>query len=323
MLWDDFMTYTPNTVIVSQSVGVTLGSQAGTITNAGAFEVGVEYYIMSLGTTDFRTIGALTNLVGLNFTATGAGTGTGTAVATTQKKYGLSDKTFLIFDLAGLSTPFTDLTLRLKRGSGGGNDWATPMRLLALIGTPADMNNIVASDYRAFITRVVHSIYITAVDEVWEALQFNDDGLAYVNAHLGEKVCFVIGVEVDLENSEPSWESFKFASTVYENTDPNKPRLSTTTPATISDRGFVWDDASHADPGDTAPGATDYPDSYAEGSGDLGSFTTTITGLTPATTYYLRAWVKNTDDNYAYGEELSFVSGLAIPTVLTLPATHV
>jgi hypothetical protein len=39
----------------------------------------VEYEIVFLGTTDFTTIGAPSNTVGITFTATGPGTGTGTA----------------------------------------------------------------------------------------------------------------------------------------------------------------------------------------------------------------------------------------------------
>jgi hypothetical protein len=46
---------------------------------AGSFVVGVEYKILTIGTTDFTLIGASTNTVGLYFTASGVGTGTGTA----------------------------------------------------------------------------------------------------------------------------------------------------------------------------------------------------------------------------------------------------
>lgn len=46
---------------------------------AGSFVVGVEYKILTIGTTDFTLIGATANTVGLYFTATGTGTGDGTA----------------------------------------------------------------------------------------------------------------------------------------------------------------------------------------------------------------------------------------------------
>jgi len=48
---------------------------------AGSFLTGISYTIVSVGTTDFTTIGAVSNTVGLIFTATGPGTGTGTATS--------------------------------------------------------------------------------------------------------------------------------------------------------------------------------------------------------------------------------------------------
>ena len=48
-------------------------------TTAGAFVVGVDYTITSVGSTDFTLIGASKNEVGQYFTATGVGSGTGTA----------------------------------------------------------------------------------------------------------------------------------------------------------------------------------------------------------------------------------------------------
>ncbi len=46
---------------------------------AGQFQVGEEYIITELGDTDFTSIGALENKVGVKFVATGAGAGTGSA----------------------------------------------------------------------------------------------------------------------------------------------------------------------------------------------------------------------------------------------------
>jgi hypothetical protein len=46
---------------------------------AGHFLTGVQYQIVSVGTTDFTLIGASSNTVGVIFTATGLGSGTGTA----------------------------------------------------------------------------------------------------------------------------------------------------------------------------------------------------------------------------------------------------
>lgn len=53
--------------------------------NAGSFIVGVEYKIVTVGTTNFTLIGASANTVGLFFTATGVGSGTGTASLETRE----------------------------------------------------------------------------------------------------------------------------------------------------------------------------------------------------------------------------------------------
>jgi hypothetical protein len=47
---------------------------------AGAFVIGQQYTIRTLGNTDFTLIGAVANTVGVLFTATGAGSGTGVAI---------------------------------------------------------------------------------------------------------------------------------------------------------------------------------------------------------------------------------------------------
>jgi hypothetical protein len=49
------------------------------IVSAGAFIVGKQYQIVSLGNTNFTAIGAASNTIGVIFTATGIGSGTGTA----------------------------------------------------------------------------------------------------------------------------------------------------------------------------------------------------------------------------------------------------
>jgi hypothetical protein len=48
-------------------------------TTAGSFTVGQQYQIVTVGTTNFTTIGAASNTVGVVFTATAVGSGTGTA----------------------------------------------------------------------------------------------------------------------------------------------------------------------------------------------------------------------------------------------------
>jgi hypothetical protein len=50
-----------------------------TTTTAGNFTIGKTYIIQTLGNTNFTTVGAASNTVGVVFTATGIGSGTGTA----------------------------------------------------------------------------------------------------------------------------------------------------------------------------------------------------------------------------------------------------
>jgi hypothetical protein len=66
------------TVTIDQAVDI---GDTGISVNAGSFIVGHFYVITSIGTTNFTTIGASANTVGLPFIATGVGTGTGTADA--------------------------------------------------------------------------------------------------------------------------------------------------------------------------------------------------------------------------------------------------
>jgi hypothetical protein len=71
-----------NNVTVPDVAGLKIGQlidSSAEPTTAGNFVVGNLYEITSLGTTDFMSIGALSNDVGVDFTATGVGSGTGTA----------------------------------------------------------------------------------------------------------------------------------------------------------------------------------------------------------------------------------------------------
>jgi len=76
--------------------GIALVAFGLTTVEAGYFIKGNQYTIATLGTTDFVSIGAAENTVGVTFTATGAGTGTGTATidyswSTPQTQYKVAD----------------------------------------------------------------------------------------------------------------------------------------------------------------------------------------------------------------------------------------
>lgn len=78
--------------------------------------------------------------------------------------------------------------------------------------------------------------------------------------------------------------------------------------------GFVWDTASHGDPGDTEPPAT-YSDNYTyTGSTGLGVFNYSGATFNTGTTYYYRAFAQNNNLNWGYGGEESFLTKPAPPT---------
>jgi len=57
-------------------------------------------------------------------------------------------------------------------------------------------------------------------------------------------------------------------------------------------------------------------DSYTTDGSDTGSFTSNITGLSPNTTYYVRAYATN-NTGTAYGNQVSFTTSIDLPTVIT------
>ncbi|HSN50519.1 MAG TPA: FISUMP domain-containing protein, partial [Bacteroidales bacterium] len=83
--------------------------------------------------------------------------------------------------------------------------------------------------------------------------------------------------------------------------------------APVTARGVCWSTSS----GPLATGSH-----TSDGTGN-GTFTSNITGLTPATTYYVRAYATNTAGT-AYGNELFFTtSPVLVPTVTTTAVTGV
>ena len=74
---------------------------------AAAAARGTVYTIVTLGTTDFRLIGAITNTLGVTFTATGAGTGTGTISSTTVTTANTTDDNRLLGEIIPSGTWLT------------------------------------------------------------------------------------------------------------------------------------------------------------------------------------------------------------------------
>ncbi|GAI74806.1 unnamed protein product, partial [marine sediment metagenome] len=73
-------------------------------------------------------------------------------------------------------------------------------------------------------------------------------------------------------------------------------------------RGFVWDTASHGDPGNTTPASTAYGSNWTE-SGSFGAvaFSHGISGLPSGQIYYIRACAHNSA-GWSYGGEVNFTT---------------
>lgn len=87
--------------------------EQGSSTTAGSFIVGETYLITSIGTTNFTTIGAVSNTVGIYFTATGVGSGTGTAQLSRTVQNRLQEITSVL-DFGADPTGATDSTTAIN-----------------------------------------------------------------------------------------------------------------------------------------------------------------------------------------------------------------
>jgi hypothetical protein len=83
----------------------------------------------------------------------------------------------------------------------------------------------------------------------------------------------------------------------------------------ITDRGVCYSTSSN----------TDINDPYSYTGGAMGDYSVYLINLTESTTYYYRAYARNSDDEIGYGAEYSFttLSASSAPTVVTNSATSI
>lgn len=82
--------------------------------------------------------------------------------------------------------------------------------------------------------------------------------------------------------------------------------------ATVTARGVCWS---------TSQNPT-INDSKTEDGTGTGSFESSISGLEPNTTYFVRAYATNSAGT-SYGNEISFTTGIALPTVVTVQISNI
>jgi len=113
------------------------------------------------------------------------------------------------------------------------------------------------------------------------------------------------------------------ATSIEDTTATGNGNITDTGDENCDKRGIVWDLASHGNPGNVAPGDSDYANDVVE-NGDFGTgaFTRSLTGLPTGDTIYCRAYAHNSG-GYDYGAEVNFLTKPAAPTnVAATDGTH-
>ena len=142
---------------------------------AGSFVVGKSYTIRTVGTTNFMSIGAVANTVGVLFTATGAGSGDGVAI----------DMAASATALKTIDTLVTTLDDRLYKGGkflfGGVRD----AKIITFTGTPAT-GNIITNDleygYNSVLTLIRPSVDNGSASVSVASRRMLDDTITYGTA---------------------------------------------------------------------------------------------------------------------------------------------
>jgi hypothetical protein len=130
----------------------------------------------------------------------------------------------------------------------------------------------------------------------------------YARAYATNSVGDGLGTIVSFSTSacQASTVTTQAASSITATTATGNGTITSIGAANPDDEGFVYDTATHAIPGNVNAASSGYA-SFASttGSFSTGAFTKALTGLSPRTTYYIRAFAHNSG-GYSYGDEQSF-----------------
>ena len=130
-----------------------------------------------------------------------------------------------------------------------------------------------------------------------------------VGTSYGSQISFTTSVQLQLPTIITT-----AASSISTTSATSGGSISSDGSATITVRGVCWS---------TSPSPTTSNSKTTDGTG-TGSFTSSLTGLTPSTTYYVRSYATNSVGT-AYGNQVSFTTSVQIqlPTLTTTAASSI
>ncbi len=216
------------------------------------------------------------------------------------------------YDSLGL-TAFSDTSIAYNSwltGNGGDpetyrNDWVLNAAGRAAIG------KTVANPMTKFGTRCNYDLS-DATPPAWSAtLRYGNMLFWCAEKGVGYKPQLVVVYTL------PPTVTTNAATNIEETTAQGNGNVTAVNDTNITVRGFVWDTATHGDPGDVAPSASAYSNNWTEtGSWGVGTFNSgaNINGLSEGTKYYMRACAKNDAGYWAYGSEVTFLTKPDEPT---------
>ncbi|MCA0447318.1 MAG: hypothetical protein LCH54_13925 [Bacteroidetes bacterium] len=142
--------------------------------------------------------------------------------------------------------------------------------------------------------------------------QLSPNTTYYVRAYATNSAGTGYGRQVSFKTSltQPTVSTSPITFTTY-NSSISGGNITSDGGASVTSRGVCWSTNQNPD--------IFLPTKTINGTG-TGAFTSSITGLSPNTTYYVRAYATNSSGT-GYGEEIRFATSITSPTVSTSPIT--
>ncbi|MCH7658220.1 MAG: fibrobacter succinogenes major paralogous domain-containing protein [Bacteroidetes bacterium] len=134
----------------------------------------------------------------------------------------------------------------------------------------------------------------------------------YIKAYATNSIGTSYGSEVTFTTLTTPSLTTTAISAITENSAQSGGNITDDGGASVTARGVCWSTSQN-------PTITD---NYTSDGTGTGGFSSSIIGLSPVTTYYVRAYATNSEGT-AYGDEVNFITTTTIPTVTTISASSI